>query len=91
MPITSAISSNEILAGRWTGHEDVDELDNVDFEGHPIPQLMEISDDEDEESELSSDDRWDDGVAEDLLDILETNVELDACDAGACIYGCLGV
>ena len=56
-----------------------DSDDGVEFEGHPIPQLVEVSDNQGEESE---DDQWDDGATEDLLDVLETNVELDASGAG---------
>jgi hypothetical protein len=82
-PDASTINPDEILASRWTGHDDVgDSDDDVDFEGHLIPQLMEVSDDEDGESELDLDSLWGDEVAEDLLGVLETNIELDACDAG---------
>ena len=40
---------------------------------------MEISDNEDSESELGSDNLWNDQDTGDLLEIFETNVELDAC------------
>lgn len=79
----STIDPDEVLASRWAGHNNVDDSeDDVDFDGHPIPQLMEISDDEDEESESDLEDWWDDAVAEDLLEVLETNIELDTCNAG---------
>ena len=80
LPETLAINPDEILAGRWVGQNGVEDPDDLDFEGHPIPQPVEISDDE--ESELSSDEWWSSGTAEDLLEVLETNVELDACRAG---------
>lgn len=80
---TPTINPDEILASRWMGRDDIGDLDDdIEFEGHSIPQLAEVSDDEDEDSELDSEDQWDDGVAEDLLEILQTNVELDASDAG---------
>ena len=85
-PDTSAIDPDKVLAGRWTGCNSVTDLDeDFDFEGHPIPQPMEISDEE--ESEFDSDEWWDDGIAEDLLEVLETNIELDACRAGVlCLH-----
>jgi len=81
-PGTSAIDSDEILAGRWAGCGGVDADDDIEFEGDFIPQLMEVSDDEDEGSEVGSDDEWDNEIGEDLLEVLETNVELDNCGAG---------
>jgi len=83
---TPAINPDDVLAGRWTGHSDGDDSeDGIGFEGHPIPELVEVSGDEGaEESELDSEDQWDDGVVEeDPPGVLEMNVELDACDAGA--------
>ena len=77
---TLAIDPDEVLAGRWVGQNSVEDPDVLDFEGHPIPRPVEISDDD--ESEFSSDESWNDGTAEDLLEVLETNVELDACRAG---------
>ena len=83
LPGASTINPDEALASHWTGYNNVgDSDDDLDFEGHPIPHLMEISDDEDEESEFDLEDWWDDRVAEDLLEVLEMNVELDACNAG---------
>ena len=80
MPNTSAIDTDDILASRWMGHNDIGDPDNdVDFEGHPVPQLVEVSGDEDEDSEFDLEDHE---VAEDLLEVLETNVELDASEAG---------
>jgi hypothetical protein len=71
---TSAINPDEVLTGRWIGHDNGGGSDDdIDFEGHPIPQLIEVSENEDEDEELD---------LEDLLGVLETNVELDACDAG---------
>ena len=80
MPNTSAIDTDDILASRWMGRNDIGDPDNdVDFEGHPVPQLVEVSGDEDEDSEFDLEDHE---VAEDLLEVLETNVELDASEAG---------
>ena len=68
---------------RWTGCNDIsDSDDGIEFEGHPIPQLVEISDDQDEESEPDLEDQWADGAVEDLLEVLETSVELDNSGAG---------
>ena len=84
MPDTPAVSPDEVLSNWWTGHDHIGNPDDdCDFVGHSIPQLMEISDDEDFESELESDDGlWDNQDTEELLEILETNVELDACHTG---------
>jgi len=62
-----------------------DSDEDMEFEGHCIPQHVEISDDEGEESEsdLDSEDQWDDEAVEDLLNVLETNVELDTSGVGA--------
>ena len=80
MPNASAIDTDDILASRWMGRNDIGDPDNdVDFEGHPVPQLVEVSGDEDEDSEFDLEDHE---VAEDLLEVLETNVELDASEAG---------
>ena len=80
MQDTLIIEPDEVLANRWMGRDNGgDSDDDVEFEGHPIPQLVEVSDDQGEESE---DDQWDDEATEDLLDVLETNVELDASGAG---------
>ena len=78
------IIPDELLARRWTGHRDSgDSDDNISFEGHRIPELTEISGSEREGSDLDSEDQWDDEVSEDLLEVLETNIELDVCGAGA--------
>jgi hypothetical protein len=54
---TSAINTNEVLTNHWVGHDNGgDSDDDIDFEGHPIPQLVEVSDNEDEESELDLED-----------------------------------
>ena len=83
-----AIDLDEVLSTRWTGHDRIGDLDdNPDSEAHLIPPLIEVSDDEDGESELGSDDLWDDQDTEDLLDVLETNVELDACRSGMWYLG----
>ena len=84
-PDTPAINPEDVLASRWTGYSHGDDSeDDIGFEGHPIPELVEVTGDESvHESELNSEDQWDDGVAgEDLPGVLETNIELDACDAG---------
>lgn len=82
-PVASIINLDEVLASRWIGHNDVNNLDD-DFnpEGHHVSRPGEVSNDESEESEISSDGWWDEGIEEDLLEALETNVELDACSAG---------
>ena len=60
---TSAINMDDILASRWMGCNDIGDPDNdVDFEGHPVPQLVEVSGDEDEDSEFDLEDHE---VAED--------------------------
>ena len=80
MPNASAINTDDVLASRWMGRNDIGDPDNdVDFEGHPVSQLVEVSGDEDEDSEFDLEDHE---VAEDLLEVLETNVELDASEAG---------
>ena len=80
MPNASAINTDDVLASRWMGRNDIGDPDNdVDFEGHPVPQLVEVSSDEDEDLEFDLEDHE---VAEDLLEVLETNVELDASEAG---------
>jgi len=77
------INPGEVLANRWTGHDNIsDSDDDVEFEGYTIPQLVGVSDDEGEESESDLEDQWDDGTFEDLLEVLETNVELDTSSAG---------
>jgi hypothetical protein len=82
-PSILSINPDEILTGRWKGHDNGgDSGDDIDFEGQPIPQLVEVSDDDDEGSEPDLENWWGEGVAEDLLEVLEMNVELDACDAG---------
>ena len=87
MPETPAVDPDEVLSNLWTGCDRIGNVENdCDFEGHSIPQLMEISDDEDCESELGSDDGWSDQDTEDLLEILETNVELDICCSGMCVH-----
>ena len=76
----SAIDTDDILASCWMGRNDIGDPDNdVDFEGHPVPQLVEVSGDEDEDLEFDLEDHE---VAEDLLEVLETNVELNASEAG---------
>ena len=80
VPEIPAVNPDEVLTNRWTGHDHIGDLcDDYSFEGHLIPPLMEISDNEDSESELGSDNLWNDQDTEDLLEIFETNVELDAC------------
>ena len=83
MPEILTVNPDQILSNWWTGCDRVGNVeDDCGFEGHSIPQLMEISNGEDCESELGSDDGWGNQDTQDLLEILETNVELDACHSG---------
>lgn len=80
-----AINPDDVLASRWaqgldsgyTGDSE-DEITD-DFDG---PQLMEVSDDEEEGFESDLEDWWDDKNLDDVFQVLETDIELDACGAG---------